>query len=164
MNTFLQNLLRFWEHPLLLTAVVLLLLAFAVLFYRNGRRSRSIWVSESSHGQISISAEAVRELARHTCNEVPTIRYRKSRLTSVDDSYKLEVHILVSSQIRLSDVSQYLQEQLTHGLRENLEFSELTSIDIVVDGFLPQSVPTNPPSQSLPTANPEEEQPPQQTS
>jgi uncharacterized alkaline shock family protein YloU len=155
-NTFLQNLLRFWEHPLLLSAIVLLLLAIVVLLYRNGRRTRPIWISESSHGQISISAEAVRELARHTCDEVPTIRYRKSKLSYVNDSYRLEVHILVSSQIRLSDVSQYLQEQLTHGLRENLEFSELTSIDIVVDGFLAQPAPTKPSSQSLPTANPEE--------
>ncbi len=157
MNDFFQKLFRFWEHPLVLVVLVLLILAGVYLWYRHSRRSQSIWVSESDHGQISIAPSAIQELAQHTCNDIPTIRYRRSKLIRTEDAFKLQVHILVDPEIRLADVSQYLQEQLTQGLRKNLDFSELSSIDIVVDGFRTRPIKAVPVTHELPSAGTREE-------
>lgn len=135
-SSYLQDVLQFWENPLLLLGILLLLVALAILLARSRNRSRPILVNSGENGQVAISHKAVRDLVAHTCNEVPTIRYNKSVLTPVGDNYRLQVHILVSPQIRLAAISQYLQEQLNEQLSNSLDFNGLSGIDVIVDGFL----------------------------
>lgn len=122
---------------MLLLGILLLLIALAILLARSRNRNRPILVNTDDNGQVAISHKAVRDLVAHTCNEIPTIRYHKSQLTPVGDSYRLQVNILVSPQIRLAAISQYLQEQLNAQLSNSLDFNGLAGIDVIVDGFLP---------------------------
>jgi len=132
------------DNPLLLTGAVLICIALGTFLF-NGIKAwntpRVIEVAKLEQGNVSVTTQAVRELVQYICNEVPTIRFRRCHIVPEEENQvSIRVHLAVSPEIRLQSVAHYLEEQIGYALRENLEFSELSRIDIVVDAFLPNPV------------------------
>ena len=116
-------------------AAVLLLLIYLLLVMR--RQPKVIHAFASSTGDVTVSRQAIREVAQRACDAVDGVGRCNTRMTTRGGRLYLKVKIILLSGYRAVEVCPLLGETLKHSLSDDLGIEELGNIDVMLVGYRP---------------------------
>ena len=119
------------------------------------KHSRTLQVLKNDVGVVSVSRSAFNDLIYGVCSQVKMAGHPSIRLRARRGKVYLRVKLRLYTDQSLSDISVYLQDQITQALKDNLGVERIGAIDVCVTSFRKGKRPVA--SKDLETASGQEE-------
>jgi uncharacterized alkaline shock family protein YloU len=127
------------------------------IFYRMCKCARrKIFVVSGEWGTVSVSMRAIRGAIRGICDSISPSGSPRIRIREKKSTVSICIRLRAPFGSNVLGLSQKIQESVAHSLREQFGFSEITSIDVVIEQFRPpnrsrESFASIPPHSECPT-------------
>jgi len=118
-------------------AIVLALLI--VVFLKLGKRNLLVFNNED--GKVEISRNAIQEIIQRTCERFVEVGRARGDISKSKGNINIKVRLKLRVKTRLQDISNELQRQITHAIRNDLGIENLGEVHVVVEGFLAEPKP-----------------------
>ena len=86
-------------------------------------------------GAVQITPQALRELVRKSCAEIPGVHSPTTKIYEKSKVVRLLVKLRVEPDCKVKQIRNQLREKLDHVMVENLNFSNFGGVDIIIKGF-----------------------------
>ncbi len=131
------------DHPVMVYAIVIALAiifgGLVILFFKWGRSNLLVFNNED--GRVEISRAAIQEIIQRTCEQFVEVGRARSDISLSKGYINIKVRLKLRVKTRLQEISNQLQKQITHAIRNDLGIKNLSEVNVVVEGFLAQVKP-----------------------
>jgi len=121
---------------LMIAAVALVVLVFAVLIVRQRRAPDAFLAFETSAGPVMVSRGAINDLVQRASLTVSGVGKAVCKVRMKKEALELEVRIQHEANAKLRDVANVLTTQLAELLDSNLGIERLGAVRVVVTGIV----------------------------
>jgi uncharacterized alkaline shock family protein YloU len=124
---------------LILIPLALLFVVLVVVFLKLGKNN--LLVFNNDDGKVEISRNAIQEIIQRTCEQFVEVGKARGDIVKSKGQINIKVRLKLRVKTRLQDISNELQRQITHAIRNDLGIENLGVVNVVVEGFLAESKP-----------------------
>ena len=124
---------------LILIPLALLFVVLVVVFLKLGKNN--LLVFNNDDGKVEISRNAIQEIIQRTCEQFVGVGKARGDIVKSKGQINIKVRLKLRVKTRLQDISNELQRQITHAIRNDLGIENLGVVNVVVEGFLAESKP-----------------------
>jgi uncharacterized alkaline shock family protein YloU len=124
---------------MILVPLAILFVVLVVLFFKLGKSN--LLVFNNQDGKVEISRNAIQEIIQRTCEQFVEVGKARGDISKSKGKINIKVRLKLRVKTRLQDISNELQRQITHAIRDDLGIENLGEVNVVVEGFLAEPKP-----------------------
>jgi len=98
-------------------------------------KTELVTVFSDDDGTVHITPQALRELVRKTCANIPGVHLPTTKISQRSKLIRLQVKLRVDPHCKVKEVRSQLKVTLEEVMIENLNFANFSGIDIIIKGF-----------------------------
>ena len=123
------------KHPLYWYALILLISLLLALYLLRKLKKELIEVFTDETGVVQITPNALHELVKKSCDNIPEIHYASTHIAKKGELFRLKVRIRIAKNCKIKETRKSLQKSVEVTMIENLNFAKFQGLDIVIKGF-----------------------------
>ena len=124
---------------MILVPLAVLFVVLVVLFFKLGKTN--LLVFNNQDGKVEISRNAIQEIIQRTCEQFVEVGKARGDISKSKGKINIKVRLKLRVKTRLQDISNELQRQITHAIRDDLGIENLGEVNVIVEGFLAEPKP-----------------------
>lgn len=136
-DSFWELLVAWLSEPqvqLVLGVAVGIFLFTLILLYLLRRPIDSIPAFANPNGDVAIARKALHDLIEHRCTAFKSVGHAKADVREKSGKLRALVEIRVRPEVRLEDLSEQIQNEITVLLKDNLGLKNVGDVDVIITG------------------------------
>lgn len=110
---WLQQILYFYPHELLVSAILLFLVSLRFLFFRTGTsREPQAIVQKTDHGDVRISVQTLESLTERAARLVRGVSDLKTRVYPIEGGVRVAIRVTVEPDMDIPQISSTVQQKV----------------------------------------------------
>ena len=123
------------REPIYLGAIALLVCLLGLFVLARKLKTELIPAFEDNEGSVHLTAHALHELVRKSCEQIEEVKSRNTRISMNRGKLSLNVRLQVNGDCKINEIRTRLKNHLKIVLVDNLGLKNFGEINITVVGF-----------------------------
>jgi|TARA_B110000467_G_C18142162_1_gene379398 hypothetical protein len=123
------------EEPIYWYAIITFIVLCSLFILIRKLRKELIPVFADEEGNVQITPNALHELVRKTCAEIPGIFAPATAIKRKGNNFRLNIRIRIKQDCNIKEIRKTLRNEIETIMVENLSFTNFGGLDIIIKGF-----------------------------